>query len=469
MAVATDFDIDSLGDGQQSPKDDPTRSSGDLYKRKDVVNDFLAFLSRERVRYCVLGDIPEDFPQEVLSDVDIAFDIDSEKSIREIIQRYCQENPRAKLVSVIRHEHSAFFFVLAFIDETGGYSFLQIDACIDYYRDGRLLIESKDLILNRSKVFGSNGLEFFVPAPAAEFKYYLIKKIEKKNLNESAGKHLSACWQKDMKGCMSILDEYFKEEDSVFISHAAEIGNWDSIAERISKIRKGFHKTTKPTISDRATEFFRLSKRVIKPSGFWIAIFGPDGIGKSTLIDSLTESFAPAFWGVSYKHFRPRLDTNIHGDSTVVTDPHAKEARSAISSSGKMVYYFFDYWIGYLTNIRLLLAKSHFVIFDRYADDIKVDKIRYRYSGPAWLVNWMCKLIPRPDILVVLDAPASLIQSRKSEVTEEETERQMGEYRKIASSYSNAILVDASGSPDEVFIAVQAILVEKMAQRYLKA
>jgi len=85
------------------------------------------------------------------------------------------------------------------------------------------------------------------------------------------------------------------------------------------------------------------------------------------------------------------------------------------------------------------------------------------------LVNWMCKLIPRPDILIVLDAPASLIQSRKSEVTEEETERQMGEYRKIASAYDNASLVDASGTPEEVFVAVQRVLVDKMAQRYPKA
>ena len=465
MAVATDIDLDTLGDGHSSPKANLVAP----YTRRDIVNDFLAFLSRERVRYCVLGDIPENFPQEVLSDVDIAFDLDSESSIRDVIQRYCRENPKAKLISVIRHEHSAFFFVLAFKNKSGAYSFLQIDACIDYYREGRLLIESKDLILNRTKVHGADGLEFFVPAAAAEFKYYLIKKIEKKNLNESAGKHLTACWQKDMKGCMSILDEYFKEEDSVFISHAAEVGNWDSIADRISTIRKGFHKTTKPTISDRATEFYRLAKRMIKPPGFWIAIFGPDGIGKSTLIDSLNENFKPAFWGVSYRHFRPRLDTNIHGDTTVVTDPHAKEARSSLSSAAKMVYYFFDYWIGYIMSIRLLLAKGHFVIFDRYADDIKVDKIRYRYSGPTWLVNWMCKLIPRPDILIVLDAPASLIQSRKSEVTEEETERQMGEYRNIAASYSNAHLVDASGTPDEVFAAVQNVLVERMAKRYPKA
>ncbi len=450
-------------------QDSGTEEKPKVFRKRDVVRDFLAFLSRERVRYCVLGDIPDSYPKKITSDIDVAFDFESEKEVRFVINLFCQQDSQTSLISILRHEHTAFFYVLAFKDKSGGFSFLQIDACIDYYRDGRLLIEKDDLILNRRKRRGKGGLEFFVPAPASEFKYYLIKKIEKKSLSKGAGEHLSDCWREDMNGCMSVLNEYFSGEDSVCISHAAELGNWDAISDRIADYRTAFQRKMRPTIPDRISESRRIIRRLISPPGFWVAIFGPDGIGKSTLIEQLIQHYQPAFWGVAYKHFRPRMDSNIHGDGAPVTNPHAERPRSGLASVAKIAYYFFDYWLGYLTNVRLLLSKGKFVIFDRYADDIKVDPIRYRYSGPRWLVDLMCKGIPRPDLVIVLDAPASLIQSRKSEVNSSETERQLKEYEKISKSYESWVLMDASGTPEEVFNSVQHVLTQAMARRYISS
>ena len=53
--------------------------------------------------------------------------------------------------------------------------------------------------------------------------------------------------------------------------------------------------------------------------------------------------------------------------------------------------------------------------------DAIVDPKRYRYGGPIWLLNLIWKITPKPDLIVLLDAPAEVIQQRKKEVPFEET------------------------------------------------
>jgi thymidylate kinase len=72
------------------------------------------------------------------------------------------------------------------------------------------------------------------------------------------------------------------------------------------------------------------------------------------------------------------------------------------------------------------------VIFDRYYDDILCDPRRYRYGGPLWLARFGRWLVPKPDVTFYLNASPETIQSRKQEVSLEETRRQVAAYESLA-------------------------------------
>src|SRR5207244_2006476 len=104
--------------------------------------------------------------------------------------------------------------------------------------------------------------------------------------------------------------------------------------------------------------------------------------------------------------------------------PHATSPRSPFASALRAVLYWFVYYtLGYFLTIHLALARSTLVVHDRHLVDALVDPRRYRYTGPRWLLRLIWRLVPKPDLIVLLDAPPAVLQARKQEVPFEETAR----------------------------------------------
>jgi thymidylate kinase len=77
-------------------------------------------------------------------------------------------------------------------------------------------------------------------------------------------------------------------------------------------------------------------------------------------------------------------------------------------------------------------------------------------------------MIPVPDLLLILDAPAEVLQARKQEVTAEESARQVEAYREFAASRAargRAVLVDAARPVEEVVHACVEQALAVMAKR----
>ena len=107
-------------------------------------------------------------------------------------------------------------------------------------------------------------------------------------------------------------------------------------------------------------------------------------------------------------------------------------------------------------------------IWDRYYHDRLVDPLRYRYGGPMWLARWVGKLIPMPDLWILLDAPAEVLQARKQEVSFSETTRQRGAYLALMREMDNTVVVDASQPLDKVVADVNAAILRFLAERTRK-
>jgi thymidylate kinase len=192
-----------------------------------------------------------------------------------------------------------------------------------------------------------------------------------------------------------------------------------------------------------------------------IVILGPDGAGKSSVIQGLIGILNHGGRTVKMRHLKPRLVLRRPGEQvTIVVDPHGKPERSALVSLAKIWVWLMEEWYASLFQDR----KETLLICDRYYHDLLIDPMRYRYGGPAWAARLIGKLMPQPNLWILLDAPAEVLQARKQEVPLEETSRQRNAYLAFVQGQRNFVIVDAAQSLDRVITDVERAVATAVAR-----
>ena len=196
--------------------------------------------------------------------------------------------------------------------------------------------------------------------------------------------------------------------------------------------------------------YFKKSKLVV--------FLGPDGAGKSTILELVvagleakgeepkTFYFAPGYM----KRYRPSTL------KTVTTDPHGRPAYGPLLIFFKILLMLVEFNLG----VRKLRSEFDLILFDRFFQDVLIDPKRYRMGYVRWWMGEMLRLAPQPDLAIILTAPATVIQSRKQEVSLEETERQLGAYRDSAKKFHRAIVLENDGPPE----ALAAVIIREILE-----
>ncbi len=207
----------------------------------------------------------------------------------------------------------------------------------------------------------------------------------------------------------------------------------------------------------------RRERRVSHP-GLWIALYGPDGAGKSAVAARVAAELASLFTGLQLHHLRlpfPRSSRQI----AVVTDPHAQPPRGLILSCLKLSYVFVQSWLAHL-RVLVWVAGGQLVIFDRYFLDYAIDPQRYRLGGSSVrLASLLGKSAPQPDLQFVLDVPAGELQRRKPEVSRAESTRQRQEYAARIARLPNTVLVNADRPVADIVVDISSEILQLLNHR----
>ena len=425
--------------------------------RANLLSDVIHTLQQENHRLCILHGY-KNYPEQIDSDVDAISDNPAK------IPHILSQGKIVNIVQVLQHEATAFYYILHREDESKP-AFIALDVSLDYRRNGRVFFRGEEFFQ------ACRPFKFFqVPATELEFAYYIVKKVAKGELDQAQAQRLSELYSQEPEKCQKQIMRFFPEAEATAIAAAAESRDWQPVRSQMQKLRwamlgKVGRKNPLKVSQYWLKEVKRRVKRILQPTGLMVVFLGADGSGKSTVIERVEQDLAPAFRQTQYMHLRPRLGRAASENSTPVVDPHGQPPRNWLTSTLKMFYFLFDYGAGYLWKIYPQLISSTFVLFDRYYQDLLVDSKRYRYGGSMWLARLVGKLIPKPDLWILLDAPAEVLQGRKQEVPFAETARQQEAYLNLVSHFPNAVIVDSSNPLDEVVADVNKAILDFMARR----
>jgi len=431
--------------------------------KMELLGASFAALDGNHLSYCILTGC-DDYPSAVNSDVDFMVSQSELVNLPKVIATLAGDTG-SSLVQVLQHETGAYYFVLAKAD-ADTVVFLHLDASSDFRRMGRLWLTAEQMFARRR--YDARG--FYVAADDDAFIYYLIKKIDKGTLDEPQALKLRNLFNNAPEACLARARQFWSVASGELFKRTFSTGNFIALQASLPSLAKELRASAPleniwRRTAQFAKELTRRFNRVRRPTGLFVVFLGPDGSGKSSVIEQITQTMLPAFRRSEYFHLRPSRGSGANQKTAVVTDPHGQASRGFLGSTAKLIYLVGDYTLGYLLKVRWLLVRSSLVVFDRYYHDLLVDPIRYRHRGPLWLVRFIGKLVPKPDLLILLDAPAEVLQERKQEVPYEETSRQRDAYRKLVASFPNGVIVDASRPLPEVVNSVNIAILRYLEKR----
>jgi thymidylate kinase len=409
------------------------------------IADFLKLLfenlGTRHVRYCVLHSY-DGLPGGLDSDLDLAIDGREWWRLAGVFAALDARGYHP--IQCLRYAAHASCFIFGWLEGTNLRT-----AAVDFVsqnREGHLILAKDEDLLRDRRPFR----EFWIASSAVEYQYLLSRRILKGVLLPSHSKRLARL-AADLgpSEAGAIGRRLF---GSRWGNLAAEHSLAGSLGEILPKLRRSMWirvVTRQPwmPVWYWLTELPRLASRIAHPTGFLLAVLGPDGTGKSTLIDKAGAQLEGAFRSTTRYHWRPQVIFN--GESKPVSDPHARPPRGTLRSLAYLAGHVADNQLGFILRIRPLLTRTGLVLFDRYFHDVIADPKRYRYGGPTNLLPILAALVPKPDLMLVLDAPAETLLLRKKETTAQEITEARDRYRRL-SRFPYAVLIDASKPADQV-------------------
>lgn len=209
-----------------------------------------------------------------------------------------------------------------------------------------------------------------------------------------------------------------------------------------------------------------------KPAIPSIALVGPDGVGKSTVLDivrkRLPEQFP--FTKIHVKHWRPellpplklllkgKLKAPAHNGQPVAPRREAGKFRSF-----RLFYYFLDFWLGWHILDKPKQATLQLILYDRCALDMAVDPLRFGLSSGKG-VRWLWRNSPHPDAVILLNDDPDRIYNRKPELTRVEIAEQLQRWMALYEEGAVSAVVQVDNEPEIISARIERLIIDTIFQ-----
>lgn len=168
-----------------------------------------------------------------------------------------------------------------------------------------------------------------------------------------------------------------------------------------------------------------------------LAVVGPDGAGKSSILAAVAEKLPERFpfWGVAHRHWRPELLPNI---GAIAGKPQPERGQAVVPRRTRgrfyfmrLAYYASDFLLGYFFKDRRVRSGLTPVLYDRCFWDMYVDPLRFGLGGTRGMLT-LGRILPGPDLIVCLEVDPQTARDRKGELNDAEVTRQNSAWRDLA-------------------------------------
>lgn len=289
----------------------------------------------------------------------------------------------------------------------------------------------------------------------------------------SPGSELAITYIKEILGYKHLREKHFKRFKEIYHD------NSDNFIKTIRPVyRKNFSSLISEVLLNYDGDYFKSASRVIKRNLVWnnfskyvyfslksvmllfsklfrkkqlIVFVGPDGSGKSTLIDgyrTALDRFFPDTISIYHRRYLilPDLKTNRGLSSMkgkIKAGQNVKIKRSFVSifvTLMVVIYYTLEFFLG-----NYILFKNRFngrlVLYDRYYFDHFIQPTSRNLILP--FRKLFLAFVARPTLIVHLKASSVEIYKRKQDLPEKEIEIQNSYIDKVLRDYDNVIQLDS--------------------------
>lgn len=298
---------------------------------------------------------------------------------------------------------------------------------------------------------------FFILSPGAEAATLFMKEIlAKRPLKPKYQEQIIELLKKtgSPEIFRRLLSTYFGEKHATSMFDLAKQSKWDEAFQKRKewwRILLAF--TFRKELLRQIGRFFLFFTGHMVQTFFQscrggiIAVLGPDGVGKTTACHNLQERLKKwPFRKVLVYHGEFGVFPSLGKIYRWITKPWQKASAEEFSrhqTAGSLrafihlIYYGLEFFLAW-PFVLWGRWRGNCFIFDRYYYDFSLRPTH------RWLYRLITKLIPSPDLIIILKAPPAIIYERKQELSFSQIEDQLGEFPK---QHPNAMILSTDQPP----------------------